>query len=477
MTSTPDAATPHPPSTSTAADLTATEMLEQFTRGELSPVEATEATLRRIAEADPAVNAFCLVDSERALRQARASEERWARGSPDGKLDGVPTSIKDIFLTEGWPTLRGSRTVDPDQPWTADGPVVARLREHNAVFVGKTTTPELAWKGVTDNTLTGITRNPWDPSRTPGGSSGGAGAAVAMGMAPLAVGTDGGGSVRIPAAFCGIFTLKPTYGRVPHYPASPFGTLAHAGPMTTTVTETALMLDVLSGPDSRDWSALEPPTRSFLDGLDDGVRGLRIAFSPDLGFATVDPEIAAAVARAAEVFTELGASVELADPGFTDPVEDFHVLWFAGAAKSVDHLTAQQRELLDPGLQEIVEQGLTYSAQDYLEATNTRMALGQRMGAFHDTYDLLLTPTVGIPPFEAGVEAPAGAASPRWTGWTPFTYPFNMTQQPAASVPCGFTAEGLPIGLQVVGPRHGDARVLRASRAFELARPWSRPRL
>ncbi|MCX2732703.1 amidase [Saccharopolyspora sp. NFXS83] len=476
MTSTPHADTPRTaPADTTAADLTATEMLDGFARGDLSPVDATEATLRRIDQADGAVNAYCLVDADRALDQARASEARWARGEPDGKLDGVPTSIKDIFLTRDWPTLRGSRTVDPAQPWTADAPAVARLREHNAVFIGKTTTPELAWKGVTDNTLTGITRNPWNPDRTPGGSSGGAGAAVALGMAPLAIGTDGGGSVRIPAAFCGIYTIKPTYGRVPHFPASPFGTMAHAGPMTTTVTETALMLDVLSGPDSRDWSALEPPAHSFLDGLDDGVRGLRIALSPDLGFATVDPEIADAVARAAQVFTELGATVEHADPGFTDPVADFHVLWFSGAAKSVAHLTPAQRELLDPGLRDIVDEGLTYSAQDYLEATNTRMALGQRMGAFHDTYDLLLTPTVGIPPFEAGVEAPAGSTSPRWTGWTPFTYPFNMTQQPAASVPCGFTTDGLPIGLQIVGPRHSDARVLRASRAYEQARPWSRP--
>jgi aspartyl-tRNA(Asn)/glutamyl-tRNA(Gln) amidotransferase subunit A len=459
----------------TAADLTATEMLAAFASGELSPVEATEATLRRIDEADGAVNAFCLVDAEHALTRARASERRWAHGEPAGKLDGVPTSLKDILLTRGWPTLRGSRTVNPDQQWQVDAPSVARLREHNAVFVGKTTTPELAWKGVTDNPLTGITRNPWDTTRTSGGSSGGAAAAVAMGMAPLAVGTDGGGSVRIPASFCGVFTLKPTYGRIPHYPASPFGTLAHAGPITTTVTETALMLDVLSEPDSRDWSALAPPRESFVDSLEGGVRGQRIAFSPDLGFATVDGEVAAAVADAARVFAELGASVEHADPGFPDPVEDFHVLWFAGAAKSTEHLNAEQRALLDPGLREICELGLTYSAQDYLEATNTRMAIGQRMGAFHDTYDLLVTPTVAVPPIPAGLEVPDNAPTARWTCWTPFTYPFNMTQQPAASVPCGFTADGLPIGMQIVGPRHSDALVLRAARAFEQARPWCRP--
>ncbi|WP_395475355.1 amidase [Saccharopolyspora spinosa] len=464
------------PAARTAADLTATELLATPPH-ELSPVEATEAALRRIADADEAVNAYFLVDADRALEQARASEQRWQRREPAGRLDGVPTSIKDIFLTKDWPTLRGSRTIDPHQQWTVDAPAVARLREHNAVFVGKTTTPELAWKGVTDSPLHGITRNPWDPTRTAGGSSGGAAAAVALGMAPLAIGTDGGGSVRIPAAFCGIVALKATYGRIPHYPASPYGTLAHAGPMTTTVTETALMLDVLSEPDSRDWSALEPPSGSFVDGLDSGVRGLRIAVSLDLGFGTfVDPEVSRAVTTAARAFEELGAVVEDVDPGITDPVEDFHVLWFAGAAKSVEHLTAEQRELLDPGLHEICQQGLTYSAQDYLEATNTRMLLGQRMGAFHQTYDLLLTPTVPIPAFEAGLEVPAGSPNPRWTSWTPFTYPFNMTQQPAASIPCGLTADGLPIGLQIVGPRHGDAKVLRAARAYERAHPWQRPR-
>ncbi|MGW3469921.1 amidase [Saccharopolyspora sp. NPDC000995] len=465
------------PAARTAADLTATELLACYAAGELSPVEATEAALRRIADADEAVNAYCLVDADRALEQARASEQRWQRGEPAGRLDGVPTSVKDIFLTKDWPTLRGSRTIDPHQQWTVDAPAVARLREHNAVFVGKTTTPELAWKGVTDSPLHGITRNPWDPTRTAGGSSGGAAAAVALGMAPLAIGTDGGGSVRIPAAFCGIVALKATYGRIPHYPASPYGTLAHAGPMTATVTETALMLDVLSEPDSRDWSALEPPSGSFVDGLDSGVRGLRIAVSLDLGFGTfVDPEVSHAVTAAARAFEELGAIVEEVAPGITDPVEDFHVLWFTGAAKSVEHLTPEQRELLDPGLHEICQQGLTYSAQDYLEATNTRMLTGQRIGAFHQTYDLLLTPTVPIPAFEAGLEVPVGSPSPRWTSWTPFTYPFNMTQQPAASIPCGLTADGLPIGLQIVGPRHGDAKILRAARAYERTHPWQRPR-
>jgi aspartyl-tRNA(Asn)/glutamyl-tRNA(Gln) amidotransferase subunit A len=459
-----------------AAYLTASEMLAGFRAGSLTPVEAAEAVLARIAEADPVVNAYRLVLADQAIADARESAERWRRGEPRGRLDGVPVSVKDVLLTRGRPTLRGSRTIDPAQDWPEDSPAVARVREHGAVVVGKTTTPELGWKGVTDSPLTGITRNPWDPSRTPGGSSGGAAAAVALGMAPLALGTDGGGSVRIPAGFTGVFAHKPTYGRVPHFPASPFGTLAHVGPITWSVADAVLLLDVISGPDNRDWSALPPPGEpaggSSGEPAGGEVRGLRVAFSATLGYASVDPEVAALVAAAAGVFAELGAHVEAVDPGFADPVEEFHVLWFAGAAKSIESLSPARRAELDPGLLEVSERGARHSALEYLTATACRMELGRLMGRFHQDYDLLLTPTLPIPAFAAGREVPAGSAEPRWTSWTPFTDPFNMTQQPAASIPCGFTEAGLPVGLQVVGPRHADARVLAACRAFELARPW-----
>ena len=452
--------------------LSATEMAAAFGTGELSPVEAARATLDRIAEADPAVNAFCLVDEEGALEAARASEKRWHDGTPAGPLDGVPVSIKDAFLTRGWPTLRGSRTIDPDQPWEVDAPVVARLREGGAVMVGKTTTPEMAWKGVTDNALTGVTRNPWDTSTTSGGSSGGSAAAVALGMAPISVGSDGGGSVRIPGAFTGTFAFKPTYGLIPLYPASPFGTLSHAGPMTWTVDDAAVLMDVLARKDARDWSALPPPGRPFTEAIGDGVAGLRVAFSPDLGYASVDPEVAAVVARAVEAFTDLGAHVERVDPGFADPIGPFRVLWYAAAAKTVAGIDPAKRELVDPALREIAAAGEAYSAADYLDATADRMALGVTMGRFHETYDLLLTPTLPIPAFTAGQEVPDGWPDPRWMSWTPFTYPFNMTQQPAATLPCGFTPAGLPVGLQVVAARHDDARVMAACQAFATARPW-----
>jgi aspartyl-tRNA(Asn)/glutamyl-tRNA(Gln) amidotransferase subunit A len=456
--------------------LTAADLVRTYADREISPVEATQAALDRIDAYDKAVNAYCLVDPDRALAAARESEQRWQRGEPIGSVDGVPTSIKDLLPTKGWPTLRGSRLISPEQEWDVDAPATARLREQGAVLLGKTTTPEFGWKGVTDSLLCGPTGNPWDPSRTSGGSSGGSAAAVALGMGALTVGTDGGGSVRIPAGFSGVVALKPTYGRVPLFPPTPFGTLSHVGPMTRTVTDAALLMDVITAPDVRDWSAGEPPRGPYLDGLDAGVAGLRIAYSPRLGYADVDPEVEALVRAAVGVLAEGGALVEEVDPGFDDPVDAYHTLWFSGAAKVVLSHGEDAVDRVDPGLAEIVEEGRRMTALDYLDATAVRMDLGMRMGRFHEAYDLLVTPTLPGTAFEAGVEVPAGSGLRRWTGWTPFSYPFNLTQQPAASVPCGLTASGSPIGLHVVGPRHADALVLRACRAYEAATSWRWPR-
>nr|WP_033274745.1 amidase [Actinospica acidiphila] len=447
-------------------ELTAARLVDGYRKGEFGPVEVTRAALRRAEEIQPEVNAFVRLLADDALERAAASEERWRRGEQLGPLDGVPVTVKDILLLRGAPTLKGSRTVDPAGRWDEDAPSVARLRERGAVFLGKTTTPEFGWKGVTDSPLSGVTRNPHDPSRTAGGSSGGAAAAVALGAGPLALGTDGGGSVRIPAAFCGIFALKPTYGRVPLYPASAFGTLAHVGPMSRDAADAALLMDAIAAPDSRDWSGLPPAPGPFSEALGGGVRGLRVAFSPSLGGQVrVDPGVAAVVRRAVERLAGLGAYVEETDPDLADPVEAFHALWFAGAARVTQALGREQRERLDPGLREICREGGRLSALDYLAAVDVRMDLGRRMGRFHDAYDLLVTPTLPVTAFEAGAEVPRGSGHRRWTGWTPFTYPFNMTQQPAASVPVGL-ADGLPVGLQLVAARHRDDLVLRAAHAL-----------
>jgi aspartyl-tRNA(Asn)/glutamyl-tRNA(Gln) amidotransferase subunit A len=456
------------------AFLTAVEAREAFRSKRLSPVELTKAVLEQIDQHNQRYNAYCLVDAESAIAQARASEERWVHSEPLGVLDGIPTAIKDLILTRGWPTLRGSLVINPNQDWRDDAPVVERLRQSGAILVGKTTTPELGWKGVTDSPLTGITRNPWNEGCTSGGSSGGSAVAIVLGMATLAVGTDGGGSIRIPAGFCGCVGLKPTFGRVPMWPVSPFGSLAHTGPMTRTVADAALMMDVIARPDARDWSSLPDDGVNYSQALAGGVRGLRMAFVPRVGSVQVDPEVAVAVRRAANVFEELGAYVEELDAPFDDPLALFTVLWYAGAAQIVSSYEPEARAKMDSGLLEIAAEGSSYSLKSYLEATMQRATLGVKLSQFHERFDVLLTPTLPLPAFEAGQEVPQGWPERRWQTWTPFTYPFNLTQQPAISVPCGMTTAGLPIGLQLVGAKYRDTLVLRAAHAYESASPVPR---
>lgn len=453
-------------------ELTAAELAEGYRARSFTPLEATQATLDAIASYDESVNAFVLVDEESALAQAKASTARFQEGHPVGSGDGIPTSIKDIFYTAGWPTLRGTSLIDEEGPWEVDAPCVARLREAGAVLVGKTATPEFAWKGVTDSQRFGSTGNPWAAGLTSGGSSGGSATAVGLGMGPWSVGTDGGGSVRIPASFTGTVALKPTFGLVPMYPASPFGTLAHAGPMTRTVRDAALLLDIISGFDARDWAALATPSPDVAAGLDARLAGLRIAFSPTLGYVRNDPEVDRLVRQAVLVLEELGAQVEEVEPGFGDPVDAFHTLWFCGAAKVVDAYGDGALERVDPGLRAGIERWGGATAGEFLDATAVRMDMGVQMGEFHQRYDLLITPTMPIVAFPRDLPAPEGWHSQDWTSWTPYTYPFNMTQQPAASIPCGWTAAGLPVGLQIVGPRHADRRVLDAAYAYEQARGW-----
>ena len=460
------------------ADCTATELLAMYRARQASPVEATHAVLARIERVNPKLLAFCHVAGDEAVESARASEARWQRGEPIGALDGVPTSIKDLILTKGWPTLRGSRTVDAGQVWDVDAPATARLREAGAVLLGKTSTPEFGCKGETNSPLTGITRNPWDPAKTPGGSSGGTAAAVAAGMGPLSVGTDGAGSVRIPAAFCGNFGLKPSFGRVPAYPLSPFGTVAHLGPHTMSVRDAALMLNVLARPDARDWTSLPYDARDYTVGLEDGLRGLRIAWSPALGYAkNVHPEVAAACARAVDDLRAAGAVVEVVDPGFDDPLDITCGLWFLGAWTIWNTLTPEQQKLADPDFAAEAELGSKISALEAQRLHLRRGALGTLMRQFMQRHDLLVTPTVAVPAFEARPAGHSPLDPTAMLGWTPFSYPFNLTQQPACTIPCGLTSAGLPIGLQFVGPMFGDALVLRAARAFEAMHPIPRPNL
>ncbi|XXY12909.1 amidase [Sorangium sp. So ce216] len=449
---------------------TAVELLALYRSRSASPVEALRAVLAHVERHGAPLNAFALLDEERALDAARASEARWARGAPVGRLDGVPVSVKDLLLTRGWPTLRGSRTVDASGPWTEDAPAVARLREQGAVLFGKTTTSEFGLKGLGDSPLTGITRNAWDPRRTPGGSSAGAVTAVAAGFGPLAVGTDGGGSIRVPSAFSGVVGCKPTFGRVPAHPASVVGVPPHVGPIARTVADATLLLSVLSGPDDRDPFRAPPAREDALDAGDTrdagdagdarSLRGVRIGVSATLGYIDPPGETRARFGAAVALLQQLGAEVEEVASPFADPGGVLRTLFAARAAHTVRELGPEQRALLDPAVRSAAEQGEALSAVAYLEAERQRAELAVAVAALHRRFDLLVTPTSAgsAPLIEGGGALPAS-----------FAGPFSLTRQPAISVPMGLTSAGLPLGLQIVGRHFEEPLLLRAALAFERA--------
>ncbi|MCP4071864.1 MAG: amidase [Hyphomicrobiales bacterium] len=457
--------------------LPAGELTKRYARKELSPVDVTKAVLQKIELDNPDYNAFCLVDPENTMISARQSEQRWMQGKPCGLIDGVPTTVKDLVLTKGWPTLRGSRTIDPSGPWDEDAPVTDKLRKHGAVFVGKTTTPEFGSKGVTESPLTGSTRNGWNSQRTSGGSSGGAGTAAARGCGVLHVGTDAAGSVRIPASFNGIYSLKPTFGRVPVFPPSPLGTVSHVGPMTRTVDDAARMMTVITEPDSRDWYALPYDHRIYHEGLDRPLDGLRIAYSRDLGYAKVNATVAEACGKAVKLFSEAGAIVEdVKSPLNEDPAWITDRLWFAAFLTITKPMTPDDIELMDPLLVGMLERARELTVSDVLEARKAREDMSLKLCNLHADYDLLVTPTMPMTAFEAGPFNPWYSSSPDdWIRWSSFTYPFDLSQQPAATCPCGFDADGLPIGLQIVGPKYADYLVLQASKTFERLSPFQMP--
>jgi aspartyl-tRNA(Asn)/glutamyl-tRNA(Gln) amidotransferase subunit A len=453
--------------TDDVAFMPATRLLALYRNRQLSPVEVIDQTLRRLETYESAINAFVLYDPEIALSMARASEARWHKGEPQGLLDGVPVALKDTVLTKGWPRLVGSRTIAPDQIWDEDSPVTAQLRSAGAVFFGKTTTPEFGWKPVTDSPLSGVTRNPWDIERTPGGSSGGSAAAVLAGVCPLAVGTDAGGSIRIPAAFCGIVGLKPTFGRVAVYPPSAFGDVAHVGPMARTVEDAAVMLDAVKGPASRDWHSLPDDGIPYRNRVRDGsLKGKKVALSLTLGFAEPTAAVRAAIERAAQRFAELGAIVELADPFVESPLPTFQTLALAAFWGLLRAQTPEAVALMDPGLVALCRRGEAVTQEQYVGAVVKRAALGQALRQFFDRFDLLLSPTM---PITAAYADPREDDLPNpnnFTSWMPYTSPFNLTKNPSCSISCGF-AGGLPIGLMVTGQLYEDLGVLQACKAYE----------
>jgi aspartyl-tRNA(Asn)/glutamyl-tRNA(Gln) amidotransferase subunit A len=450
--------------------LSAEEMLSEFSRLRLTPVDVLQAITERVARLNPALNAFVAMNP-RALEAAGESAMRWRAGRPIGALDGVPVTVKDLVDVAGFPTRRGSRTTSPD-PVPDDAPMVASLRAAGAFVLGKTTTTEFGWKSPGDCPLNGITRNPWHSDHTTGGSSSGAGAAGAAGFGPLHIGTDAGGSVRIPAAWCGLVGLKPTYGRVPQWPASAFASVSCAGPMTRTVRDAALMLSVMARYDWRDPFCLDGDGQDWREGIEDGVDGLTVGILRRPGFdAPADADATEAVERAASLLTDAGALVEDLTPEPPDPSAVFSRVWGAALARLVATTPPQLAGLLDPGIHEVAAALGGMTAIDFMDAEALRAQVAHAMAAYHQRVDLLLCPTVpcGPPLADGPTTDPVRALNREWAPWT---YLFNLSRQPAITVPMGPRADGLPNSVQIAAARFRDDLVLRAARTIEQASPF-----
>ena len=455
--------------------MTAEQLLAHYARGTLSPVEALQAVTERVARHNPRINAFAVMNPQ-ALAAAGESTTRWRAARPIGPLDGVPATVKDLIDIQGLPTRRGSRLSEPG-PATEDAPTVLGLKAAGAVIIGKTTTTEYGWKSPGDNPLHGITRNPWNTDHTPGGSSSGAAAACAAGFGPLHIGTDAGGSIRIPAAWCGVIGLKPSFGRVPQWPLGAFSTVAVAGPITRTVRDTALMFQALARHDIRDPFCLPDDTRTWLDGIEAGVSGLRVGVVRRPGFdAPIDAQGIAAVEDAALLMAEAGAEVEEAECHLPDVRDIFGKIWGVALSRLVAGIAEDRRHLLDHGLLEVAAHAGGFSAQQFMDAEAMRIAAAHAMAQFHLRYDLLLCPTVPNPPPLANAPTidPVRAL---WTEWAPWTFAFNLTRQPAITVPLGMGERNLPRSVQIAAALYRDDLVLRAARTIEAARPIAMPKL
>jgi aspartyl-tRNA(Asn)/glutamyl-tRNA(Gln) amidotransferase subunit A len=460
----------------------AVSLADLVRKREVSASEVTEVVLARMEVLEPHIHAFCTPTAQLARKTAAEIDRRLAAGEEVGPLAGVPVGIKDLVCTKGIRTASGSvayKDFVPDE----DDVVVERLKNAGAVIIGKTNVPEFGYSGVGHNPVFETTRNPWNLALTPGGSSAGSGAAVASGVGPIAIASDGGGSIRIPAAHSGLVGIKASMGRVPLYPGtkderypgvSSWESLEHIGPLSRTVADSALMLSVISGPDPRDRYSLPKADFDWMESLKGGVKGLRVAYSPDWGYAKVDPEVRRVVGEAVKVFErDLGCTVEEASPGFEDPYGAFWaIVAMETDLRGMREMVAKYRNEMTPHLVDFIER--PWAAEDFTNAIMVRKAVANKMWRFMQRYDLLLTPTLAVPPFPVHIQGPekidGHIVHP--FRWLAFTFPFNFTGQPAASVPAGFTHDGLPIGLQIVGRHLDDPTVMRASAAFEAAKPW-----
>ena len=451
---------------------TAAELGRLYAKGKASPVETMKAVLKRAETVNRLLNAFCKVDGEAALAAARASEKRWKKGKPLSALDGVPVSIKELVRVKGWPASMGSKLTDK-APADADAPAVARLREAGALVFAQSTSSEFGHKGVTDSPLNGVTRNPWNKERTPGGSSGGAGAAVAAGLGPIAIGTDGGGSVRIPSSFTNLVGLKATYGRVPNWPPTLNGDLSNTGPMCRTVLDCALMMNVIARPDPRDPTQLPADDTDYVKALKRAPKKPRVGFLLRMSEHPLDIEVAALVAKAARRCEKLGWRIDEVSAPFphADAGRAFVTLWLTNAQRLLELYPAERHGEFDPNLLATAKAGQRYTLQDVVNAHAVRRELSVAWNLLLEKYDLLLSPTVAVQPFPVLKNAPEGPGGKLNPLWSPYTATFNLTRHPAASVPVGLSSEGLPVGMQIVAGHYKYAAVLAAARQYTEEHP------
>lgn len=451
----------------------ALELRQMLLLKDISPNEVLDATLSRLYEVEPQLGAFLDITEQQARESARQAEKALLSGEGIGALCGLPLSIKDLIAVKGVRLTFGSRAFKHNIA-TIDAPSVERVRAAGAVIIGKTTTSEFGCKGVGDSPLTGVTSNPWNLDLTPGGSSCGAAASIAAGVTPFGLGTDGGGSIRIPASFTGLFGIKGHFGRIPVYPTSATPTLAHVGPLARTVRDAALLLKVASGYDARDPGAVSQAVPDFVGACDQSPKGLRIAWSPTLGYATPTSEVLKITEQAVKVFTEIGCTVTTVDKVFdVDPLPIFMAEFFAGVGTKLRPVLHESRDLLDPAVALMLEKALDQDMGGYYESVFKRYELRTKVVDFFADYDLLLTPTLPVPAFKSGLNVPPGFDDENAFTWVFYTYPFNLTGLPAASIPAGFTEDGLPVGLQIVGRHLMETDILCAAAAFEAAQPWA----
>lgn len=457
--------------------MTALDLRRLIVTKQVSPVELTRHALDRAAATQATLNAFVTLMPDQSLAAARVAEDAVMRGAPAGLLHGLPISVKDLIAVQDVPFTSGSRVM-ANNVAVADAPAVARVRAAGAIIIGKTTTSEFGCKPVGDSPLTGVTRNPWDLDRTPGGSSAGAAASVAAGITPFALATDGGGSIRIPCSFTGLAGLKGHFGRVPVWPTSATPTLAHVGPIARNVADMALLFSVIAGYDARDPASVAGVVPDVLGMTQGSVAGLRVAYSPTLGYARPDPAVREIIDRAAAQFESLGCHVDLVDAVFEkDPADIWTAEFYAGVGIRLRAVLEQQREILDPAVADILQTALSQRMADYYTKVFERYELRESLCRFFDIYDLLISPVLPVSSLEVGCDIPVALADRNLVSWVFYTYPFNLTGNPAGTVCAGVAADGMPVGLQIVGRGLAEGDVIRAAAAFERSQPvgYNRP--